>query len=328
MKRAAVVGIGKMGIVHASLLNALPDVELVAIVDRDKKLKNRARGIGVKASFYTDLEEMLEKGKLDAVFLCLPSYINYPLAKACAEKGINIFVEKPLANNVENAKEMAELAQRTGIKSAVGYMVAFIPTFEKAEELLKEETIGRVQKVEAKACLSAVFSRQDSWFCKKDKAGGGAVSAIGSHLIYLVERLLLPVKNINSVELRYPTGNEVEDEGRIELELEGEIPVLMDVSWSIPGYKNIWLMLKFWGEKGNLKVTNQELEIDAREHQMIHISELQRKAKFYLGGYGYCEEDEDFISCIGSGNEPKVTWQDGLRVQGVLSNIYERAEAK
>lgn len=328
MKRAGVVGLGKMGIVHASILNALPDVELVAVMDKDKSLRRYLYGIGISVPFYQSLREMLERAELDGVFLCVPSSANYKVAKVCVEKGVNIFVEKPLANNLASAERMMELVKDKDVKHSVGFMVAYVPTFRRAREILGERIMGEVRKIEASAYLSAVFSKQHSWFYRKETAGGGAMVALGSHRIFLLHWLFSPVRRVNKAELAYSSGNEVEDGGRVEMELEGGIEAKMDVSWSAPDYENMWLEIVAFGSEGKSKINNQKIEIQLKEEGItkIHISELPDEAGFYLGGEGYCREDEDFISSLGTDREPEVTWREGYHVQKILDAVYRSAE--
>ncbi len=330
MKRVGVVGMGKMGIVHSAILNALPDVELAAVMDKDKSLRQYLYGMGIRAPFYHSLEEMLGKEKLDGVFACVPSSTNYIVAKSCIERGISIFLEKPLANNLANANKMMALVKdRKDIKHGVGFMMAYVPTFCHAKEVLQSASLGEVREIRASAYQSAVFSKQKSWFYKKEAAGGGAVTSLGSHLIFLLQWLFSPVRRVHEASLAYSSGNEVEDAGRIELEMDGGVRATMDISWSAPGYDNMELDILVIASEGELRVTNQETVLQLKDEGVtrVHISELPDRAKFYLGGEGYCQEDEDFISCLGADKQPKVTWREGYWVQVVLDAIYRSAEA-
>lgn len=329
MKRVGVVGMGKMGIVHASILNALHEVELAAVVDRDESLRRYLYGMGIRAPFYQSLEEMLERERLDGVFVCVPSSANYTVARVCVEKGINIFVEKPLANNLASADRMMELVAGKDVKHSIGFMMDHVPPFRRAKEILKERIIGEVKRVETSAYLSAVFSKQQSWFYRKETAGGGAIISLGSHLIFLLQWLFSQVEWVKKAELTYSSGNEVEDGGKVEMELKKGIEATMDISWSAADHENMALEISALGSQGKLRVNSQEIEIQLKEEGVtkIHISELPDKASFYLGREGYCWEDEDFISCLETNKEPEATWREGYQVQRILDAIYRSAEA-
>ena len=125
MKRIAVVGLGKLGIIHSSILNALPDVELTAVMDKDKGLRRYLYGMGIRVPFYQSLEEMLAGEKLDGVFVCVPSSASYSVVKACIERGINIFVEKPMCLTAKEAQDLIDLAHINNLKIMVGFVYLY-----------------------------------------------------------------------------------------------------------------------------------------------------------------------------------------------------------
>ena len=330
MKMAGVVGMGKMGIVHASILNCLPDVKLAAVMDKDSTLSRYLHGMGIHAPLYRSLEEMLKEQKLDVVFVCTPSSANYTVVRACIERGVNVFVEKPLANNLTNAEKMMELVRSNNVKHSVGFMYAQVPTFRRAREIIAEGAIGQVRKIEASVYQGAIFSKQQFWPYQKETAGGGAIMSLGAQMIFLLHWLFSPVRHVNRVELTYSSGNEVEDGGKVEMELEGGTEAKMDVSWSVPLYDTMWIEIAAFGSEGKLKVNNQDIEIQLKQESATrtHISELPDEARFYLGGEGYYAQDDGFLSCLGTDREPDVTWREGYHVQRVLDAIYRSAEAR
>lgn len=327
MKRIGVAGLGKMGILHASLINHMPSAELVGVVDKDKSLRRSLRGTGIKVPFYQSLENMLQAEDPDGIIACVPSSANSTIAKACAERGVSILVEKPLANSLKEAEEMIHMVDGKDLKHGVGFMLAYVPTFLKAKEILDEDIIGQIKGIEASVYLSAVFSKQKGWFYSKESSGGGAIVSLGSHLLFLLTWFFGPVKQVEA-RLVYDSGNEVEDGGRVNIELREHIEATMDVSWSSPGYETMRTEMVIHGSQGTLSITNEQIELwlDGNEHKRIHISQIPDDASFYLGGDGYYSEDEDFVSCIGTDKQPRVTWREGLQVQRTLHAIYRSAE--
>lgn len=326
MKRAAVVGLGKMGILHASILNCMPGVDLVGVADASKGPKRIVRGVGIGAPYYLSLEDMLTAQNPDAVFVCVPSSANHVIAETCLNNNVSMFVEKPLANNIENAAKMIEIAEGKNLKCSIGFMLAYVPTFRQAKEYVAEGILGKLTLAEATTYLDAISSPQKSWICKSQSSGGGAMVALGSHLIFLLNWMLGEARQVKA-ELVYTSGNEVEDTGRVEMELEGNIEASMDISWSAPGYKTMSTEIVFHGTLGKLRVSNQEIDLwlDSGGHTKIHASEILDNAPFYLGGEGYYSEDEEFMSLIGTDARPPRTWEEGYRVQKALHAIYESA---
>ncbi len=327
MKKTCVVGMGKMGIVHASILNCIPTTELVAVSDMNKNQRRILQGVGIHSRFYESAQEMIQKENPDAVFICVPSCFNHVIAETCANYNVSMFVEKPLANTLENAEKILEFTNRIDTKNSMGFMLSYIPTFRKAKEFIDAHMLGEIQKITTSINLSAVFNHQKAWFYRKDMSGGGAMVALGSHLIFLLHWFFGPINQVQA-KLVYESGNEVEDGGKVELKLANGTEVSMDVSWSTIGYENMASEMFIHGSKGKLAVNNKELHhwSDKGELKTIHISELGEQSKFYLGGEGYFGEDEEFIAAIGTNHHTHSTFEDGYEVQKVLNAIYDSAE--
>ena len=95
--KVAVIGVGGMGFTHVKALKALSetmDVQVVAIADVRKEFLDKALEEWHEARGYADGMELLEKEELDAVHICVPSYLHEKLAVAAMEKGIHVLVEK------------------------------------------------------------------------------------------------------------------------------------------------------------------------------------------------------------------------------------------
>ena len=104
-----VLGLGAMGVLHAGILNSVPGARLACIVDRDKKLLKVAGKVTRSLNLYPSIEEMLSKETLDAVYVCTPTPSHYEAVKTLfsANKDLALFVEKPLAMNFDQAREIA-----------------------------------------------------------------------------------------------------------------------------------------------------------------------------------------------------------------------------
>ena len=109
MKRAVIVGCGNIAAVHAAVLTAQKDTELVGVADiHFEKAQNYAERFHTKP--YASLEEMIEKEQPDVLHVCTPHYLHVPMTQYALERGINVFMEKPPA---------ITLAQLDQLKQAV-----------------------------------------------------------------------------------------------------------------------------------------------------------------------------------------------------------------
>lgn len=137
--KVGVVGCGQIAqIMHLPYLQDSDHFEIHALSDMSKNLLDKVGNkYGVKKEeLYIDYNEMIEKADIDAVLVCNKDHYG-PVMKA-AGCGKHVFVEKPLAFNVREAKEIAEAAEKNNIKLLVGYMKCYDPAFAYAAEKIKK----------------------------------------------------------------------------------------------------------------------------------------------------------------------------------------------
>ncbi|RMF64853.1 MAG: gfo/Idh/MocA family oxidoreductase, partial [Calditrichaeota bacterium] len=134
--RVAVIGVGKMGMLHAGIMNSLEGVELCAISDTSNLLltfaKNLKKGIGV----YDDYVKMLDQEKPDVAVITTPVFLHVPMARECVKRGIHFLVEKPLCAFSSEATELVQEVEAKNLTTMVGYMMRYVETFAKAKEII------------------------------------------------------------------------------------------------------------------------------------------------------------------------------------------------
>ena len=108
MMKAAVIGFGTISGTHMKAIAANDGMELAAICDIKEELKVK---VPEGVAFYTDYKQMCQEIKPDVVHICLPHYLHYPVTKDVVEMGFNVFCEKPVALNVEEAEAFAALEE-------------------------------------------------------------------------------------------------------------------------------------------------------------------------------------------------------------------------
>jgi predicted dehydrogenase len=128
--RVGVVGVGYVGQHHARIYSELPGVELVGVVDIDE---TRLRELGARhrIQLYRDYREIL--GKVDAVSVAVPTLLHYPIAKEFLERGVDVLVEKPIAQFLAQADKLVEIA---GVDDRI-FQVGHIERFNGAVKALE-----------------------------------------------------------------------------------------------------------------------------------------------------------------------------------------------
>ncbi len=115
----AIVGAGRMGRNHLKGLQSIPDVRVVGIADvRREAASDLAGQVGAEA--FTDYQQMLAMLNPDAVYFCTPASDHREQVAFAADAGINVFVEKPLASNVQDAFAIADSVEQAGVLCTTG----------------------------------------------------------------------------------------------------------------------------------------------------------------------------------------------------------------
>lgn len=107
----AVVGLGKMGLSHLSMIKAHPDVNLVGVCDATGYLLDiLAKYTGVKP--YKDLDKMLDEARPQAIIIATPTHLHAGMIRNALERGIHVFCEKPLVIDPADSIELTALAEQ------------------------------------------------------------------------------------------------------------------------------------------------------------------------------------------------------------------------
>ena len=142
--RIGIIGFGRMGITHYSIINTHPAVEMTAIADTSSMMLGLIKKYLPNTKMFEDYKDLLNSGLVDAVIVCTPSVMHYDVCKMAAEKGISVFCEKPFTTSPVLAKELADIFEQKGLVNQVGYVYRFDVVFNKVKEMLGQQLIGKV----------------------------------------------------------------------------------------------------------------------------------------------------------------------------------------
>lgn len=251
--RLGIIGMGRMGLTHFSIINTHPKVEITAVADTTDVILDMMKKYIPSVNMYSDYKDMLKSGLVDAIIVCTPSSLHYPICRMACEKGIHVFCEKPFTTEPQKAVELADLFESRGLVNQVGYVYRFDPVFRTIKTLLRKNVIGKVSHVFSQF-LSDTISKpapEKGWRSKREN-GGGATYEMGSHVLDLMEYLFgVPDKVIGSQTGRVYS-ELVEDICDIQLMYPGDIPVNIHVNWSDYTYRKPMMKLDIHGTKGKI----------------------------------------------------------------------------
>ena len=162
-----IIGLGKMGLLHAGILNSLPNVKVQAIADTEKFVINFIKKNTDSIQVYSDYKKMVENSKLDFVYITTPVASHIPIASYCASKKIHFFVEKPLGLNVADCSQLYEIVKQNNVLSMVGFYLRYKETFKKAKAMFDSGILGKTKNINGPFGLS--YRRCRIWRRKKKR---------------------------------------------------------------------------------------------------------------------------------------------------------------
>lgn len=154
--KVAIIGCGRVSAKHIRAISRMSDrLELCALVDNNPDapailLKSTKKKIKHFSAFttsiknYYDYKDMLKEVKPDVVAITVPSGLHYAIAKDCLEFGTNILLEKPMTMNNESSRELHELADRKGLKIAMGHIYRYFPIVSLLHDDMASGALGKV----------------------------------------------------------------------------------------------------------------------------------------------------------------------------------------
>jgi predicted dehydrogenase len=240
-----------------------PDAELVAIADTHPELIEKAKTRvppGVK--FFSDYTEMLDQVKPDAVIVTTANNLHLSILRACAQRHVNYFTEKPMAATGADAREMARLAREAGIKLMVNYWNTWSPPTQEAAARLKAGELGPIQKIVAEFGHEGpkeigASKEFNAWLYDPKKNGAGALMDFGCYGANWAMWVKGRPQRVFAYSLRLKTAqqNAVEDDAVVLLEYPDASVTLLP-SWDWPYGKE---QAEFFGPKGSFLVMSDGL---------------------------------------------------------------------
>jgi predicted dehydrogenase len=196
--RLAVAGIKHVHVPWILSRKDKGDIQLVGIYEPNKELAERyAKSFSLSPKlFYTDLAQMLDAIKPEAVVAFGSVYEHMEAVEACAPRGIHVMVEKPLATNLIHAKKMETLAKKHGIYLLTNYETSWYPTTVKTYQLVNDSNyVGSIKKVVVhdghEGPKEIGLSKESlDWLIDPVQNGGGALIDFGCYGANLMTYLM------------------------------------------------------------------------------------------------------------------------------------------
>jgi predicted dehydrogenase len=365
--RMGMIGGGKdafIGAVHRLALNMDGQIELVAgaLSINPEVAVESGRSLYLDESrIYTDYKVMLEKEaampadkRIDFVSIVTPNFVHFEPAIMALEKGFNVVIEKPITFTLEQAKELKQMVEKTGLLLLLCHTYTGYPMVKQAKQLLRSGVLGKIRKVYVEypqgwlsTFLESTGQAQASWRTDPKRSGkAGSMGDIGTHAFNLAEYVtgLQVVKICADINTIVP-GRKLDDDGAALLNFSnGASGVLMATQVAAGEENNV--KIRVYGEKGGIEWKQEDANT-------LLVKWLDKPTEVYRAGTGYLNSfashncrtpaghPEGYLEAFAnlyrnfaltlkakiSGEQPKEEWLDfpsveeGLRGMAFIENV-------
>jgi predicted dehydrogenase len=165
-----IVGAGRFAAFCIAAFEGLPDARVVAVMDADRTRADAIAPPG--AATYADIEALLGDPAVDIVHVATPPYLHGPITERAAECGKHVFVEKPLATTLEEARAALAAAERAGVRVSIDYVLRHHPLHRLAIELTRCGALGGLQHFALENFASSESLPPEHWFWDPAMSGG------------------------------------------------------------------------------------------------------------------------------------------------------------
>lgn len=244
-------------------LQAEVDAKLVAIVESRAVLVAEAKAqLRSTPKFYSSYVQMLDEIQPDAVVVTTSNDRHLEILRECAKRHIHYSVEKPMATNAADAREMEQLANQAGIKLMVNYWNAWVPPSHELFRRVRDGQLGPVEKIivayghsgPREIGVSQYFA---DWLYDPTRNGGGAIMDFGCYGAELALWLKGRPTRVfaTAKKLKVAQHNAVDDDSTIVLDYP-DATVIVEASWDWPYGMD---QVEVFGPKGSLLATGHKL---------------------------------------------------------------------
>ena len=337
MIKVAVIGLGKMGLSHQSIINMHPDVKLTAVCDSSRfVLDMLEKYSGVRG--YTNLSKMLEQEKLDAVIIATPSKLHGPMVREALEHNLHVFCEKPFCLDTEEGMSLTKLAEEKGLMNQVGYHNRFVGAFQEVKRLLEAGVIGQVTHIQAEAYGPVVLCPSGSNWRNQRSEGGGCLFDYAAHPINLVNWYFGMPSSVGGTVLNKIFSMDSEDEIYATLRFNNGISGQLSVNWSDESYRKMTTKITVSGTGGKIYADRQECQLFIRDGEKLpagylpgwnvrYTTELSSEVWAYVRGEEYSAQMDYFVQCIKAKQTENInSFASALQTDQVMQMLIEDNE--
>ncbi|MEQ8907566.1 MAG: Gfo/Idh/MocA family oxidoreductase [Vicingaceae bacterium] len=331
----AIIGSGRIGRRHASMVKLNKEAELVAMVDIDESLESELKE-EFEVPFYTNTEELYKKhSELQVVNVCTPNYLHAPQAIEALENNCHVVVEKPLALSKLDAEKVIHTSLQSNRRVFCVMQNRYSPPARWLKEVVGSNLLGEIYMVN----INCFWNRDDEYYKGGDKnywkgklaQDGGTLFTQFSHFIDTMYWLFGDIKNIKAsfYDFNHQHTTEFEDSGIVQFDFVNGGAGSLNYSTAVYG-QNMESSISIVGEKGSVKVGGQYMN----EIVYCHIENYEKPTleetlppndygKYKGSAANHQFVIQNVVDSLLSNQAVTTNSLEGLKVVEIIENIYK-----
>ncbi len=323
--KVALIGTGFIAHYHARGLKAISNVQIVAIVaTKQESAQKFALEYDIENTF-TDISKVLENNAIAAVIVCTPNQFHAPYAVEFLKNGKHVFIEKPMAINAAEGRQIEIVAKQQDRSVMIGHMWRFDTDVNYVKETIASGKLGKIFKTKGYGIHENWGPT--GWFTRKELAGGGALADMGVHAIDTIRYLLGDPKPLK-VYARIAThfgDYDVDDTGILIITWDNGTESIIESGWWQPHMDGPEAGAGIFGTKGYASLFPTFLKMTTGEESFEKVIPDLPERKEHCDQVIYDRQMEHFITSIKNNTKPNPGLSEGQIVLNIVDAAYESA---
>jgi predicted dehydrogenase len=322
----AVVGAGLVGPTHARFAARARGAQLKVVCDlREDRGRPLAEELGVE--WLADYRALMRRDDVQIVSICLPTALHLEVARAAAEAGKHVVVEKPIELNLDRALELIGHCRRHGVKLAAVFNRRFVFGTRRAHDAVANGEMGHmiVADMVFKSWRPANYYTDSGWRGTWSKEGGAALINQGIHGVDLITWIAGPIKSVQG-RSRHLRHQQIEADDTTIAVAEYESGALGVIEQTTSVYPRQLDRIELHGERGSILL--EEYRIKEWQLEGVEVGEPTAEERALPGAdrgtaVGHYLQIQDMVDAVREGREPVIRGEDALHSLAVVQAIYE-----
>lgn len=341
------VKVGIIGLGHLHPESYMPhfaacaDTQVTAVCDADAaRLGRFSSRFGVKA--YADWQTLIREAGIDLAFIFLPHCDCDAAAIACAEHGIHVVVEKPVASTSSKALAIANACARAGVLFSTPYVWRMHPVVRKMKETLASGLLGQITACEGRCAAGGLHRYIEGgaeWMLDRQRSGGGPMYNLGVHWIDLYRWMLgAEVTEVIGRNMQVDPARNIEDNSFAIATFDSGTVLSLDISYTVPDSfpygRDLYLGIRgtrgcmtftpsFEGLRQTLLICSDHPGFGGAPRQTLTFELTEAPGYFGSVGLEYVKE---VARDVREQREPFIGGRDAVRTLCVAEAVYESAQ--